>query len=115
MVNANEGQPLMDEIFLAIGAEYKWPPEASRPKPVIRLAAPHSYVGRYTSKTAAPIEISAVGDGLLLQYGPQPALRIFPTSETAFFAKAINAAIRFERDKHGAVVSLVLTQEGTQI
>jgi len=115
MVNSNEGQGLMDEIFRAIGAEYQWPPEASQPKPVIRLAAPQNYVGRYLSKSAAPIEISAAGDRLMLQYGSQPALRIFPTSEAAFFAKAINAAIRFERDEHGAVVSLTLTQEGRPI
>jgi CubicO group peptidase (beta-lactamase class C family) len=115
MVNSNEGGGLMDEIFRAIGAEYQWPPEPSQPKPVIHLAAPQNYVGRYLSKTAAPIEISLAGDQLMLQYGLQPALRIFPTSDVEFFAKAINAAIRFERDEHGAVVSLILTQEGRPI
>ena len=115
MVNSNEGQGLMDEIFRAIGAEYQWPPESSQPKPVIRLAEPRNYVGHYTSKTAAPIQISMAGGRLMLQYGSQPPLRIFPTSDVAFFARAVNAAIQFERDEHGAVASLILTQEGRPI
>ena len=115
MVNSNEGYALIDEILQALGQEYKWPAASPNKKAVVRLANHQACAGLYASSGGAQFRVSAAGDNILLQYGSQPPLRIFPTSEVEFFAKAINAEIRFERDEKGVVVALALIQEGKQI
>lgn len=54
-------------------------------------------------------------DHLMLHYGQQPPLPIYPSSEVDFFTKAINAGIHFEKDDKANVVSLTVSQEGSQI
>jgi hypothetical protein len=39
-------------------------------------------------------------------------LQVYPESETEFFYKGVDAQLTFERDKSGAVKSLVLHQAG---
>jgi hypothetical protein len=58
---------------------------------------------------------SIIDDILTLQYGQQPHLPIFPSSEVEFFTKAINANIWFEKDTNENIISLTLSQEGEKI
>lgn len=115
MINSNEGYPLLDEIMQALGKEYEWPNVLPKEKMAIRLANLKDYIGLYSSKTGQQFRISVIGDSLMLHYGQQPPLPIFPSSEVEFFTKAINADIRFERDEKAGVVSLTVSQAGNQI
>ena len=95
MLNSNEGFPLLDEVMQAIAREYAWPDALLQEKPVISLANSHGYVGLYLSKAGTQFRVSVSGDKVMLQYGQQPPLPIFPSSEVEFFARVINAKIRF--------------------
>lgn len=115
MTNSNEGYPLLDEIMQAIGQEYEWPNALPKEKTVVSLANIQDYTGLYLSKAGTQFLISVMGDNLMLHYGQQPPLPIFPSSEVEFFTRALNADIRFERNDKVGVVSLTVSQEGNQI
>jgi CubicO group peptidase (beta-lactamase class C family) len=115
MINSNEGYPLLDEITQAIAREYEWPDALPQEKKPVSLQNAESYTGLYSSKAGAKFRISALGGNLMLHFGEQPPLPIFPSSEVEFFAKAINAGIRFETKDNAGVVSLTVNQEGTLI
>ena len=115
MLNSNEGHPLMDELMQAIAKEYEWPDTLPKEKWVVSLANIHDYAGLYSSKAGMQFRVSVTGDNLMLQYGQQPPLPIFPSSDVEFFTRAVNADIRFEKDDKASVVSLTVSQEGNQI
>ena len=115
MINSNEGSPLLDEILRAIGIEYEWPNALPEEKATISLEDIHDYTGLYTSEAGTQFRVTVMDDRLVLHFGVQPPLPIFPSSEVEFFAKAINADIRFEKDDNARVVSLTVNQEGNQI
>lgn len=115
MVNSNEGFPLRDEILQAIAIEYEWPNARPEEKTTVSIENIDDYRGLYTSEAGTQFRIRASDEGLRLHYREQPPLPIFPSSEEEFFAKAINADIRFERDDQARVVSMTVSQEGSQI
>jgi CubicO group peptidase (beta-lactamase class C family) len=115
MINSNEGHPLLDEILRAIAKEYEWPNALPEEKTAVSLANIHNYTGLYSTKAGTQFRVSVMGDSLMLHYGQQPPLPIFPSSEVEFFTKAINAGIHFEKDDKANVVSLTVSQEGNQI
>jgi len=115
MINSNEGHPLLDEIMRAIAKEYGWPDALSKEKTAVSLANIQDYTGLYSSKAGTQFRISHMGDSLVLNYGQQSPLPIFPSSEVEFFTNAINATIRFEKEDNAGVVSLTINQEGNQI
>ena len=115
MLNSNQGHPLLDEIMRAIAKEYDWPDSLPKEKVVVSLAHIRDYAGVYSSKAGTQFRVSVRGDNLMFQYGQQPPLPIFPSSDVEFFTKAVNTNIRFEKDNKACVVSLTVTQEGNQI
>lgn len=70
------------------------------------------YAGHYKFDFDAVLTITTTGTGLRAQLTEQPALDIFPESETQFFYKAVQAQITFVRERTGAVNRLVLHQNG---
>ena len=115
MVNSNEGYPLLDELRRAIAKEYEWPDALPKEKTAISLGNPQDYTGLYSSQAGSQFRISLLGDSLMLNFGQQPPLPIFPSAENEFFTEAINASIRFERDDKAGIASLTITQEGNAI
>ncbi len=72
------------------------------------------YVGRYqlTPQVVATFE-RGEGEGFLTtQLTGQPSVRAYPSSETRFFLRSVEAEIEFEVDAAGEVVAMVLYQEG---
>lgn len=74
-----------------------------------------TYVGRYELTPAFHIDITREADQLSLQATGQPRFPIFPTSETAFFLKVVDAQITFNRNEAGEVESLTLHQNGQDV
>ena len=52
------------------------------------------------------------GERLYAQAGTQPRFRIYPSSPTEFFFKAVDAQITFQADASGKVTRLVLHEGG---
>ena len=115
MINSNEGYLLLDEIMRAIAQEYNWPNAFPKEKIPASLASLHDYSGLYSTKTGMEFRVSVMNDSLMLHYGQQPPLPIFPLSEVEFFTKTINAGIRFEKSDRGSVVSITVNQAGNQM
>jgi CubicO group peptidase (beta-lactamase class C family) len=69
-----------------------------------------AYVGEYEIAPSFAITVTRQGDHLFGQPTGQPALELFPESETRFFLKEVDAQIEFIRGADGKVTGLVLHQ-----
>lgn len=74
-----------------------------------------SYEGKYQLGLLGVMRVDFRGDRLMAQLADQPALQIYPESETDFFYKEVDAQITFKKDKDGKVTELVLHQGGAEI
>lgn len=70
------------------------------------------YVGEYELEGHGPMSITRDGEKLYARLSLQPTIRIWPSSESEFFYRVVEAQITFERDEEGNVTSLVLHQNG---
>ena len=61
------------------------------------------------------IKITTENGRLYAQLTGQDRFEIFPSSETSFFYKVVDAQINFEKDEDGLVTGLVLYQMGVEI
>ena len=74
------------------------------------------YVGRYSLGNDVFIEVKRDGSRLFTQVTGQEPVEIFPEGERKFFAKVVDAQIKFEVDTvTGESTSLVLHQGGRDI
>jgi CubicO group peptidase (beta-lactamase class C family) len=89
------------------------PPE--RKAITVPVATLQRYVGNYELEPGFVMAITLDGEQLQTQLTGQPALPIFPESDTRFFLKVVDAQIDFVRDAQGVVTSLVLHQGGRDL
>ena len=73
------------------------------------------YVGTYQLAPTFSIVITLEGNRLMSQATNQPAVPLFPESETSFFLKAVDAQIEFAKNDKGEVTSLTLRQGGNEM
>ena len=73
------------------------------------------YTGKYELQPGAVISITLDGKKMMAQITGQPALQIFPETETKFFYKAVEASIEFNLDEDGQAESLTLDQFGRKL
>jgi hypothetical protein len=71
-----------------------------------------AYVGDYELQPGFVLSVTREGDRLMTQATGQPKVEIFPSSETEFFLKVVDARITFVRGPGGKVDQLVLHQGG---
>lgn len=71
-----------------------------------------AYVGEYELQPGFVLSVTREGDRLMTQATGQPKVEIFPSSETEFFLKVVDARITFVRGPGGKVNQLVLHQGG---
>ena len=69
------------------------------------------YVGRYDYGQGI-MDITTQDGQLFTQFTGQGKVQIYPSSETEFFLKVVNAQIVFNKDDNGNVTSLTLHQAG---
>lgn len=77
-----------------------------------------AYVGRYDYSGGtgqAILTVTREGDQLFTQLTGQPKFEIFPSSESEFFWKIVNAQVTFVRDADGKVVKAIHRQAGGTI
>lgn len=71
-----------------------------------------SYAGDYELTPNFILTITSEGGKLMAQASGQPKNELFPTSETEFFLKVVNAQITFVKNEQGQVTQLILHQNG---
>jgi CubicO group peptidase (beta-lactamase class C family) len=116
MTNSDSGGQLAGEILRTIAHEYGWPDFQPAENAVSKVDDPKvqaRYVGAYQMAPGVNMLITMAGSQLMTKLGNQPAVPIFPESETMFFAKVVDAKIEFaNRDAAGVPGQLILHQNG---
>ena len=74
-----------------------------------------SYVGNYELAPNFVLSISRKENRLYIQATGQAVSEVFPTSNSRFYSKIVNAQITFNKNKSGVVESLTLHQGGDTI
>jgi hypothetical protein len=74
-----------------------------------------AYVGEYELKPDFAITVTVEKDQLFLQATGQSRIAVFPSSETEFFLKEVEAQISFIKDAEERVNQLILHQGGADI
>ncbi len=70
------------------------------------------YPGEYQIAPGFTLTVTREGDKLLVRATGQPGFQVYPSSETEFFYKVVDAQITFVKDSAGQVTGLVLHQGG---
>ena len=71
-----------------------------------------TYLGKYELASNFIITVTRRKSQLFIQATGQPKFEVYPSSETEFFLKAVDAQVTFNRDDTGKVISLTLHQGG---
>ena len=71
-----------------------------------------AYAGAYELAPGFVLTVSREEDHLMVQATGQQKLEIFPTSETEFFYKVVDAQVTFVKGPDGQVDRIVLHQDG---
>jgi CubicO group peptidase (beta-lactamase class C family) len=115
IVLANTSSPLVDRL----GIDLLKLLDGGNPTPLslpavtpLDTATLGRYVGRYGFASGGIMKITRERDRLYGQLDDQAPLRIYPTSETEFFLRAVDARISFVRESDGRVTALILHQNG---
>ena len=74
-----------------------------------------AYVGEYELAPGFILTVTREGDRLMTQATDQEKLEVFPSSETEFFLKVVDARITFIKGADGRVDQLVLHQGGRDV
>jgi len=111
MVNSNEFG-LRNEIVRAIANEFSLPDVMPEKKAALMLSSYTTYAGTYLTKEGFHFNITPQEDGLALTSSDQPPLHLFASTDTEFYAKALNLQVSFEKDALGRVTAMTLNQEG---
>ncbi len=85
---------------------------AARPTVDVPEAVLARYVGTYEMTPQFSLDVSLADGRLEVQATGQPSFVLYPSSEVAFFLRAVEASITFQVGVDGAVSGLVLHQGG---
>jgi CubicO group peptidase (beta-lactamase class C family) len=98
-----------------IGTRTDEAPAAERQAAKVDPAIYDRYAGKYELAPTFRIAITHEGDQIFAQATGQPKLEIFPSSETEFFLKEVDAQLTFEVGSDGKATGLVLHQNGRDL
>jgi len=87
-------------------------PAKRRVEIAIKPEVPDLYPGEYQIVPGFTLTVTREEDKLFIQATGQPRFQVYPSSETEFFYKVVDAQITFVKDSSGRVTGLVLHQGG---
>lgn len=73
------------------------------------------YTGRYELPNIGVFTITSEKEKIYAQLSGQPKFEIFPMGEDQFFFKVVEARLKFLKDEHGEINSVVLFQNGQEL
>ena len=74
-----------------------------------------AYPGEYELKPDFIITVTVEKDQLFMQATGQPRIQAFPSSDTEFFLKEVEAQISFVKNAEGRITQLILHQGGSDV
>lgn len=81
----------------------------------VDIALLNSYAGDYELTTNFVITITNEDGKLMAQATGQPKFELFPSSDTEFFLKVVEAKVTFVKNEQGQVTELILNQNGRKM
>jgi hypothetical protein len=125
MTNGDLGFWLCPEIMGGIAREYRWPlahdeahqgffypaREPAQVDPQVYAA----YTGDYELRPDFRLQVTAGGDTLMVQPAGQPPLQLQPSSETTYYAEAVDITITFLKNEAGETTGLTFRQNATDL
>jgi hypothetical protein len=115
MTNSDDGTLVVNELLQVIELEYAWPNEEPRRIAMVHEPDPlDTYVGSYQLREGNMIGVQRQQDRLELHIPGQPPVALRSSASDVFFSDAVNSELRFSRDAAGAIMGLVLVQEGQE-
>ncbi len=98
-----------------IGKEIDKAPPAEKKEITLSSEILKQYVGVYELRPNFLIEITVRGNKIFGVASGQPEVELFPSSNTDFFLKVVEAEIVFNKDEQGKVTGLTLFQNGRKV
>jgi CubicO group peptidase (beta-lactamase class C family) len=91
-----------------------------RPKPIrktvdVEREVMKRLVGRYQLSPVFTLDVQLQNSHLVVQATNQPAVRVYPESETTWHYRVVDAKLVFDLPESGAATSLTLHQHGLQL
>jgi len=108
MTNSDSGGRLMDEVMRTIAHVYQWPDYApiTRTLAVVKPELLDRYLGGYELNDGTVYVVRKDADRLVGHEIGRAPTALFPSSETALFAKERNLVASFTLDDKGAVTAI---------
>ena len=117
MTNGDNGQGVIDDIVRTVAHEYGWP-DFQPPTRTLAKVDPKvfdHYVGAYTLPTGEIATFWRDGDHLDSRIWGQPVVELFPSSQSEYFAKDVDARWRFSpATGQDSTALATLSQFGTE-
>ena len=117
MENGKKVANFHSRIRKSKGLETDRKPPMEEERNEITLAAEvlEKYVGEYAMEAGFDMTVTLEGQQLKAQLPGQPAVEIFPESETAFFLKVVPAELEFDKAEDGSIAGVTLKQGGQEM
>lgn len=112
MLNANEGHPLVSEIYRTLGQVYGWPEEPPAAQTAVEMADLEAYTGRYVTEVGVEFDVRLQEGGLVLKPAGQLPLPLQFSAVDACFTTLLNVTMVFGRDEEEKVTKLTIQQSG---
>jgi len=116
MTNGDNGGPLIEAILRTIAHEYGWPDYAPAER-TLAAVDPHSfdhYVGAYRFASGEIVTFWRDGNQIRTRIVGQRVTNMFPSSESDYFLKVVDARWVFSTDSAGQGSTAVLYQGGRE-
>ena len=81
----------------------------------VKPANLEQFTGRYELLNVGVMTVTTSDNRLFAQLSGQPKFEIFPSSETEFFWKVVDARLKFVKNENGEVNKAILTQNGQEL
>jgi CubicO group peptidase (beta-lactamase class C family) len=117
MTSSDRGDALMTEIMRTIAHEYAWPDFAPRER-VLSAIDPASfdrYVGAYRFASGATVTFWRDGSHFTSRIWGQPVADIFPTSQSEYFVKVVDARWVFSSGADDSAQAILYQNKQEQI
>ena len=116
MTNGDNGGPLIEAILRTIASEYGWPDYAPAER-TLAAVDPHSfdhYAGAYRFASGAIVTFWRDGSQIRTRIWGQRVTNMFPSSESDYFLKVVDARWVFSTYSAGQGSTAVLYQNGRE-
>ena len=119
MINRNNNGRFIDEVLESVAREYRWPDYITWTSQLeyepVPPAVQSTYAGRYDAAGRPSLVVVFEDQKLFARSGEDAWFRLYPASETEFFAIDDSTRWTFEKSRDGTVTEVVVKSSGNEL